>query len=482
MKNILITGTNSYIGTSLEKWLEKLITEVCGRKIKLTKIFNGILGLMSRKDGILNKVFENLVYEQGMSDYKENYRMRDSRESIIEAEFNRKELLSCNKKRICVICTISKTLDWFVVESMRNLSDNGYEVFLVCDMEEAFIERNKDYAHCVHIHMDRGINLLNAFKATSEMYKLFKNEKFDIIQYSTPNASLYASIAGKLAKVSVRLYCQWGLRYVGLTGIIRSFFKLIEKIICELSTWIEPDSVGNLTFCRNEGLYSENKSSVVWNGSASGVNLNKFNIAKKDIWRNEIRNRFEIQQDEFVFGFVGRVDRDKGFNELVESFKRIESKDIRLLIVGMEDKIETVDTKLYAYSKESDRIIYTGVVTDVEKYMAVMDCLVFPSYREGFGSVVIEAEAMGVPVIVTDIPGPTDAMLKDITGLVVKKADVKTLNNAMINIYRDSIKRDQMGSAGYKYVSENFEQKKLFEMILQDRNRLLGVFDNKCSK
>lgn len=110
-----------------------------------------------------------------------------------------------------------------------------------------------------------------------------------MVQYSTPNASLYAALAAKLAGVPVRLYCQWGMAYVGFHGIKRVIFKRIEKLVCTLSTWVEPDSFGNLKFSHAEGLYPENKGSVIWNGSASGVNLNKFDNSQKPVWRAEIR-------------------------------------------------------------------------------------------------------------------------------------------------------------------------------------------------
>lgn len=467
-RGLFFPQNKEYVKTSE---MVKNIAQVHGKDIKLVKIFNFVIKPLVRKVNILNKVFGNLVYDMSISGYKEEYQIKNLRDSIINTERNKNN----QKVKICVVHTISKTLDWFVVDSMRYLNDNGYEVYLVGNMEKEFVEKNKDFAHCLHIPMGRGINLYNAFRATYKIYRLFKKENFDIIQYSTPNASLYASLAGKLAKVPVRLYCQWGLRYVSMTGIKRIIFKAIEKQICKYSTWIEPDSFGNLKYVRDEGLYNEQKSSVVWNGSANGVNLQRFDISKKEVWRLEMRNILGINQDEFVFGFVGRVDPDKGFNELIESFKYFEGTRAKLLIVGMEDKIESVNAKLYSYSKLSNQILYTGVVSDVEKYMSMMDCLVLPSYREGFGSVIIEAEAMGIPVIVTDIPGPTEAMIKDVTGLLVKKADVETLKYAMNIMYSDSEKRKRMGEAAYEYASKNFEQKKLFASILEDRNRLLKI-------
>ena len=114
--------------------------------------------------------------------------------------------------KICALTTISKTMDWFIVDSMRNLSKNGYEVTLVCDMEDGLIERNKDYAKCVNLPMHRGASVSDIFKCTAFLIKLFKKEKFDVIYYTSPNVSLYASVAGFLSGIKVRLYSQCGLR------------------------------------------------------------------------------------------------------------------------------------------------------------------------------------------------------------------------------------------------------------------------------
>lgn len=172
-------------------------------------------------------------------------------------------------------------------------------------------------------------------------------------------------------------------------------------------------------------------------------------------------------------GFIGRLDKDKGINELLEVFQQIKEKNVKLFIVGPSDKPETMNKGIYNWAKTNKNIIFTGRVIDVEKYYAIMDIFILPSYREGFGSVVVEAEAMKVPVIVTDIPGPTDAMLKDKTGLVVKKADVKSLKLAIEKLVKNKQMQIEMGNNGYEFAVEKFEDKMLFKYILEDRDKLL---------
>ena len=132
-----------------------------------------------------------------------------------------------NKKiKLCAITTISKTMDWFLVDSMRNLAKNGYEITLVCDMDEDFVRRNEDFARCVPFPMSRGVSVKDLFGCTKRFKKFFKEEKFDVIYYTSPNAAMYASAAGKKAGIKTRIYSQCGLRYVSFTGIKRFIFKI----------------------------------------------------------------------------------------------------------------------------------------------------------------------------------------------------------------------------------------------------------------
>lgn len=377
-------------------------------------------------------------------------------------------------KKICFITTVPATLQAFVLGIAKYIYENtDWDITFICDYDEEFKNSLPEYIHYIPVPMKRGISIAG-IKAMLQMKKIFQKEKFDLIQYSTPNASLYASIAGKLAKVPVRLYCQWGMVFVGFQGIKRWIFKQEEKFVCKLSTWIEPDSKSNLEFAHLEGLYPENKGSVIWNGSASGVSLEKFDISKKQEYRQKIRSEYRIPDDAFVYGFVGRITRDKGINELLQAYKSIMDENSYLLMVGNEELDENMNMELFNWSKNSSQVIYTGATNVVEQFLSAMDVYILPSYREGFGSGVIEAEAMGVPVIVTDIPGPTDAMIDNETGIVVQKADVESLYNAMISIREDKVRYFAMAEKAHDFAVNNFEQKQLFNYILEDRKKLLG--------
>ncbi len=375
-------------------------------------------------------------------------------------------------KKICFITTISLTLKAFVLKTAEYLHENtDWDISFICSTDDEFEQMLPEYIHYYPVPMERGISV-SGIKAMFEMKKIFKREKFDLIQYSTPNASLYASLAGFFVGIPVRLYCQWGMAFVGFTGIKRKIFKAEEKLVCRLSTWIEPDSYSNLNFAHEQGLYPQSKGSVIWNGSACGVDLEKFNITNKSQYRTTIREKYRIPSDAFVFGFVGRVTRDKGVNELLEAFKEL-NDSCYLIMVGTNEVDATINQDLYEWSVKSDRVIYTGYTNLVEQYLSAMDCYILPSYREGFGMSVVEAETMGLPVIVSDIPGPVDAMKDQGTGLVVPAKDEPALYSAMRWIMEHPAIAQQYAQTGVAYVQERFERNKLQKYILEDRIRLL---------
>lgn len=374
-------------------------------------------------------------------------------------------------KKICFITTVGGTIESFVLPFISYLHEyTDWSISVICNEDEVITNLLPDYVHFIPVKMERGISL-GGIKACAEMYKIFKREKFDLIQYSTPNASLYASLAGALARVPVRLYCQWGMAFVGFSGLKRKIFKAEEKLVCSLSTYIEPDSYGNLNFAHEQGLYPESKGSVIWNGSACGVNLQKFDISKKQMYRKEMRRKLGIPDDAFVYGFVGRITGDKGVNELLEAFRRLEG-DPFLLMVGRKEADNTISREIYDWSLECNRIVYTGYTDTVELYLSAMDCFVLPSYREGFGMGVVEAEAMGIPAIVTDIPGPRDAIIPGKTGRMIPVKNVDALEKAMAGIR--GINLDELGEQAHCLIVEKFDQSRFLSEMLEDRKKLLN--------
>lgn len=377
-------------------------------------------------------------------------------------------------KKICFITTVSITLKTFVLPVAKYLHERtDWDITFICNNDEKFACDLPEYIRYIPIPMERGISL-SGVSAMLQMVKIFREEKFDLVQYSTPNASLYASLAAWIARVPHRKYHLMGFRYLGMAGISRTIFKIVETLTCSLSTDIECVSKSNLDLGVSEHIFSFQKSNILFHGSSSGVDLRRFDISKKHIWRSKLREQFGYSNHDCVFGFAGRITKDKGINELLGAFSALRGTNQRLFLVGNIENEKSLDPALLSQAQADEKITWHPHVENIEQYYAMMDVLVLPSYREGFGNIVIEAEAMGVPVIVTDIPGPTDAMAANQTGLVVKKADPDDLRNAMETMLHSEELRARFGEEAHRFAVENFEQNKLCEEILKDRKRLLG--------
>ena len=379
-------------------------------------------------------------------------------------------------KKICIVTTISDTMKAFVLDSAKYLyNEGGYDITLICNRDDEFAKEIPEYLHYIPVKMKRGISL-SGFSTIRQLRKIFEKEKFDMVQYSTPNASYYASVAAKRAGVPIRLYCQWGMIYISRKGLTRRLFKRLERAICENSTFIQPDSFGNLEFCRREGLYDEKKSGVIWNGSAKGVNLEKFDVSKKDEFNLEIRQRYNIAKDDLVIGTVGRLGREKGSNELISAFRILKKtyKNAKLLFVGPIEKQNTIEPRALEYFMSCEDIIKVGWTDEVEKYLSAMNVFVFPSYREGFGLSAIEASAMAVPIIATEYPGPSSAVVNKKTGFRIKIGSVEEIVSAVELILGNETIAKIMAQNAHTYAKTCFEENEFLKRYLKNRRQLLG--------
>lgn len=381
------------------------------------------------------------------------------------------------KYKICALTTISKTMDWFIVDSMRNLSKNGYDVTLISNMEEGFIDRNSDYATCINLPMSRGVSIVDIFKCTNFLRKYFKKEKFDAIYYTSPNVSLYASIAGLLAGIPIRIYSQCGLRYVSFSGIKKKIFWFVEKITCMLSTTIRSQSPMNMQFAIDEKLCSKEKISVVGIGGTTGVDLAKCDSFDHEKMKRILRNKYNIPQDAFLYGYVGRVNADKGINELIEAFTMLQKKynDIYLVLVGMMDDTNPINHKNREIVKNNAHIITTGNVPpdQVYPYMAMFDILTHPTYREGFGKVLQEAMGVGIPIITTNVPGPSEVIENNVSGILIEVKSSKDLKEKMEYLYNNKDKRSFFAFNGRKRAEKYFNRPIMLNNILVDLNKII---------
>lgn len=379
------------------------------------------------------------------------------------------------KYKICGITTKAVTIKWFMLENLKYSGDYGFSPYVICEPTTIFDKENMGDVKYIPVPMNRGnVSVGEVIRSVWKIYKICRREKFDIIQYASSNAGLYASLAGWMARVPVRVYCQWGISYTDFCGLKMWFYKAIEKVTCLFSTNVQPDSLGNLKFAIEEKLYSPRKGNVIYNGSACGVDLQKFNREHREEWRHSVREKYGIEESMKVFGYVGRLALEKGVNELFKAYLTITNKNTKLLLVGPYYGLDELDQEALERARADENVIFVGPVDNPAEFYAAMDFLILPSYREGFGMVVVEAGAVGTPSIVTNIIGPTE-YVKDLhNGLYCEVKSTDSLVSAMERAL-------QMSDKDYYRLCENayqdaltkfdcFEYRKKF---LEDRKRLI---------
>ena len=376
--------------------------------------------------------------------------------------------------KICFVTTLPITIKSFLLDFSDYLVKTDiFDVTFICNDDESLISYTGERIHFVPVKMKRGIGF-DGIKVIRQLKKIFIENHFDIIQYSTPNAAFYASIAAKEAKCKNRLYCQWGIRYMGFSSFLpRLIFKTIEKKVCRNSTIIEVESYSLLQFGLKEKLYDANKASVIGSGSACGVNLKKYNIVNKQRWRLSVRDKLSIPSNAIVFGYAGRITREKGINELFEAFKRLDDNNAYLLLVGKFDNEGTIDENLKKWVVNNKRVVIVDWNNKIEEYYSAMDVFVSLSYREGFGLVVIEAAAMGVPSIVTNVPGQIDTINDKSEGILVNPKNVDDVVAAMKYYLNNNDKILEHGQRSRHRVEKEFEQNSLFELLTLHRKGLI---------
>lgn len=377
-------------------------------------------------------------------------------------------------KKICYVTTVAVTIKAFFIPQIKDIASKGYDVTVICSPDNELQNKLGENIKYIPIKIARGISPFTLFKSISDLAKVFKREKFDIVQYSTPNAAFCSSIAAKISKIRIRNYHLMGLRYLGFGGITRKIFKLLEKLTCSLSTHIECITQSNMEMCIREKLLKPNKATIVWNGSTGGVDLHRFNISKKDEWRKTIRQRLNLTEDDFVFGFVGRITKDKGINEIIQAFKNIE-RECKLVLIGEEEGIKNLDDGIWQCAIDNKNIIMCNSVPDIERYYSALDVLLLPSYREGFGMVIAEAAAMGVPAIVSNIPGPVDVIDVGKTAFTVEARNTNDLRKKMLKFLDNPYMARDMSDNCVEFIKNKFDSEILCEKIIERKEKLVEL-------
>ena len=356
--------------------------------------------------------------------------------------------------------------------------EKGWDVTIICNMKPTFIERIPKGVKYYNVPMERSFNVLTAIKCTIELIKIFRKEKYTIVQYAATHAALYSSFASWLTGIPIRMHLQWGIYNYSEMGLCGYFYKFIEWLTCRFSTVVRPVSYKNLQIAINEGLFKPGKGNVLGQGGTVGVDLKEYPLSEKEIFRSEVRSRYGLLSTDYVLGFVGRISISKGNNELIEAFQQLckTFKNAKLLLVGEDEG--SVDRNLMKWAIESDKVVVTNRIShsDIPRYMAAIDCLIHPTYREGFGMVLQEAMAMAVPVITTDIPGPSEVIEDGKSGVLIRPKSTQSVYDAMKRAVTHPKEFSKYGINGRTRVETCFARSVMLERIYQDKEDLYNKF------
>lgn len=319
--------------------------------------------------------------------------------------------------------------------------------------------------------------------ALVRMVVIFRRYWFHVVHSTTPKAGLLTAIAAWLARVPVRLHTFTGQQWVTLSGPIRWISRWSDRVIGKLNTRVYADSPSQRQFLIDQGIVSADRIGVIGTGSLAGVDMQRFSQDRfTEMQRAELLQRLGIAPSAVVITFIGRITRDKGINELLEAADvlRDEGMSFDVVLIGpMDSALETGRiSKADSTSKQlwGPTNIHVIGYTDVpERYLAITDILCLPSYREGFGTVVIEAAAMGVPTVGTRITGLSDAVIDEVTGLLVPPRDASALAAALRRLIAEPALRRRLGEAARKRCAEHFDSKIVNCKLAEEYIRLLAA-------
>lgn len=358
------------------------------------------------------------------------------------------------KKKICFVVSIAGTAQSFLRDHINALRED-YDVYLAGNIKNVKEVEMLDLTGWKQIDIERPISLGNDLKAVRQLSSYFKKMKFDAVHSVTPKAGLVCALAGFLVHVPIRIHIFTGQVWATRKGVMRLMLKSFDWLIAKLNTHILVDGNSQKKFLVQQGVVSKTKAHVLGDGSISGVNMARFNPSVDT--RIAVRKELSISNEKVVFVFMGRLNHDKGLYELLPAFNRLSetSRNVFLLLFGMDE--ENIVTTFGQYTNlTKENFLYYGATREPQRMLQAGDVFVLPTYREGFGSSVIEAACLGLPTITSDAYGVLDASVPNETGLQCKVGDVESLYACMKELVDDVQKRKALGEAGRKRVQEKF--------------------------
>ncbi len=371
------------------------------------------------------------------------------------------------KKKIAIIVTAPIAVKIHLFDLVESLKED-YSVFIMTNLSKVndeFLNYLPRDLTLIDTKMEREINL---FKDLRSLFILILNLKKKNIELSfslTPKAGLLASLASFVSLIPVRIHVFTGQVWLTKSGLRRFILKGLDRLIYSLCTKVLIDSTSQRDFLLENNIVKEKKSLVLGSGSFCGVDTLRF--IPSDEHRISMRKKYNLSPDQIVYLFVGRLKKDKGVFELIESFSHLRAvhNNINLWLLGPDE--ENIKNQILSDKMSKEGIEFIPFSPNPELFMNAADIFCLPSYREGFGTVIIESASCGIPAIGTRIYGLKDAIEDGITGLLVGVKEIESLKHAMERLLQDHEMRKKMGEMARMRAKEEFDQRKVIKRILE---------------
>ena len=334
--------------------------------------------------------------------------------------------------------------------------------------------KNREGIEIAELEMQRQISPIKDFISLVKMYFLLKKEKPMIVHSITPKAGLITMLAGKLAGVPIRIHTFTGLIFPYREGLMQKLLILMDKLLCASATHVFPEGEG----VRNDLIkynITNKPLEIIANGNVNGIDTEHYSKERVNPEViSELKNKYNIKDTDFIYCFVGRLVKDKGITELINAFSSIKDPNSKLILVGrQEPHLDPLDNETINEIETNPNIIPVGFQSDIRPFLAISNCFVFPSYREGFPNVVLQAQAMELPCIVTDISGSNEIIQQNINGVIINKKDEVALKQSMIHLKSNPQFLSELKNNTRKNIIEKYNQKLVWESLHQKYEEIL---------
>ena len=379
-------------------------------------------------------------------------------------------------KKLVRITTVPISLEK-LLENQASFFKTYYSVTLVSSQKEQLQRLAKEQGvNYFSLEMTRKITPLHDLRCLLQLIRFLRKDKPHIVHTHTPKAGIVGMLAAFITGVPLRMHTVAGLPLMEAKGLKKNILYAVERLTYRCATHVYPNARGLMDFIQEKKLAGKTPLKCIGNGSSNGIDLTYFNperVSKEQ--EMSFREKWNISKDDFVFLFIGRLVGDKGVNELVAAFEQLANKtpNAKLLLVGpQEPTLDPLKQVTIASIEKNPKIVSTAYQQDVRPFLKMAQVFVFPSYREGFPNVVLQAGAMGIPCIVSDINGCNEIIENEVNGLIVPPKSIQPLSEKMYSLYKDPEKRAIFIDRTKERIATNFERTHYWKLLLEEYKRL----------